>query len=576
MTAMFRKISPRYTPGYAVQKGDLFIIREKILQEMLLIFAVIGIPTVVVASTNAIVMQEKTLPFLYVGIYLLYFLIMLARELPYALRGYILISAIYFLAVSELFESGQMGDLRMFLIAFTSLTAVLFNRRHVIAAVLLSLVTIAGVGIYATLVPDPIIPALAILRHGTNWQTSAITFLIISASLSGAITLIIAGLQSNLTRQHELARSLEYERDTLEQRVQERTRGISRAMIQLQAAAEISRTISALSDPETLLQQVVDLIQSRFDYYYVGIFLVDDTRQNAVLQAATGEAGRLMISEGYQIVIGSNSMIGWAIANRTSRVALDVGDEVVRFNNPRLPLTRSELALPIIVRDSVIGAMTIQSQVTNAFDANDIAILESVSDSIGVALENDHLYHQTRQSLEEIRALNHEYLQRAWSEAVGMYGGLTYGYDNPFISTRSQTQPGNLIDIPLTLRDETIGSLTLEVDRAELSSEEMAFVENVTTQTAIALENARLFENTVRNADREKKVMQITAKIRSTNNPEEMMHIALSELQQALKATRTQIYIRQDKPSAGTQPAGSPAGTGKSPKPATGKLTARD
>ncbi len=109
---------------------------------------------------------------------------------------------------------------------------------------------------------------------------------------------------------------------------------------------------------------------------------------------------------------------------------MDVGSEAVRFNNPRLPLTRSEMALPIIAHYEILGAFTIQSEKANAFAEDDITILEGVADSLAVALENARLYQETRQNLEEIRALNRDYLQRAWAETVQTSGDLAYEYEN--------------------------------------------------------------------------------------------------------------------------------------------------
>ncbi|GEM_PF-982328 len=183
----------------------------------------------------------------------------------------------------------------------------------------------------------------------------------------------------------------------------------------LQVAAEVSRAASAILDPDELSQQVVDLVQQRFGLYYVGLFLMDANVKNLILRAATGEAGREMIQHRHQFTVGNSSMVGWCVANRRARIALDVGEDAVRFNNPLLPKTRSELALPLISRGQVLGALTIQSEQEAAFSDEDIETFQTMADQLANAIQNARLYDQLEQELEErkraemqVRQLNAE------------------------------------------------------------------------------------------------------------------------------------------------------------------------
>lgn len=527
----WQKISPQYTPPSIAAKGDLSVLRERILQIILLIFSVFGLPAIIFSALEeASKTGDYRLIFLFTGLYLLAVVFALFRDIPYAIRAHTLVTLVYLLAVSQVFEKGELGDTRLFLLVFITLSAILFNFHETAWAIFLSIATLWGIGLYATYTPNPIFPVLTNLREDANWFTASITLLMISLVISGAISVIISGLEGNLKKQAELTQHLSNERDALEGRIQERTENITRRMVQIRTAAEISRTISALSEPGVLLQQVVDLIRDRFNLYYVGIFLLDEARENAVLRAGTGEAGKRMISQGHQLSVGGSSMIGWSISNRTPRIALDVGAEAVRFNNPNLPLTRSEMALPIVVHDRALGAITVQSENPNAFDENDISILESVADSLGIALENDQLYNQTRENLEEIRALNREYLQRVWAETIETYGELNYEYTSAGVSQdRGWT---NTMKMPLVLRDEVIGEIVLEMERDKLSDDEVAFVNNVTTQTAIALENARLLQETERRAIQEQKLNELATRFSRAISIDEILRVAALELGQ--------------------------------------------
>jgi GAF domain-containing protein len=166
-------------------------------------------------------------------------------------------------------------------------------------------------------------------------------------------------------------------------------------------------------DVDELLPFVVDLIRQRFNLYYVGLFLIDDARENALLRAGTGEAGRLMLERQHQLPLDDRSMIGWTVQHQVPRIALDVGEDAVHFNNPDLPDTRSELALPLISRGQVLGAMTVQSMEAAAFSEQDVAILQTMSDQVATAIANAQLFEQAGQARKqaETRLRETQFLQ---------------------------------------------------------------------------------------------------------------------------------------------------------------------
>jgi GAF domain-containing protein len=183
--------------------------------------------------------------------------------------------------------------------------------------------------------------------------------------------------------------------------------------VRLQTAAEVSHAASSILDPDELIQQVVNLVQDRFDLYYAGLFLVEDEGTEdkpggawAVLRAATGEAGRQMLAQGHRLEVGGESMIGWCVANKQARIALDVGEDAVRFENPLLPKTRSELALPLVSRGQAIGALTIQSAQEAAFSDEDIAVLQTMADQLANTIANARLFEQAQAHTEEFAVLN--------------------------------------------------------------------------------------------------------------------------------------------------------------------------
>lgn len=210
-------------------------------------------------------------------------------------------------------------------------------------------------------------------------------------------------------------------RKTAELEQQQLMARLQRRSIQLQTAAEVSRAVSLMLDPDELLPQVAELICNRFNLYYVGIFLVEQEqasepgsppRRYAVLRAGTGEAGQKMLAAGHRLEVGGASMIGWCVAHAQGRIALDVGKDAVHFDNPALPATRSELALPLASRGQVIGAMTVQSAQEAAFSDEDITTLQTMADQVANAIENARLFQEIQASVEQ-QAHTHMALQES-------------------------------------------------------------------------------------------------------------------------------------------------------------------
>ncbi len=188
--------------------------------------------------------------------------------------------------------------------------------------------------------------------------------------------------------------------NTEEKNVDNKLVGVSRRATLLNAAAKVSRIVSSILDPEELLSRTVDIICDEYGFYYAGIFIVEhlkDGKNWAVLKAGRGKAGRIMIENNHKLEVGGRSMIGACTQLNEARIAFDVGKEAVWFNNPFLPDTRSEMALPLAVGGRVIGALTVQSVEEAAFSDEDVASLQALADQLAVAINNARLHQQNTQ-----------------------------------------------------------------------------------------------------------------------------------------------------------------------------------
>jgi GAF domain-containing protein/CHASE3 domain sensor protein len=366
---------------------------------------------------------------------------------------------------------------------------------------------------------------------------------------------------------------------TLEQRVAERTQG-------LKTAAEVARATTSVLDPDQLLRQVVDLARERFNLYYVGLFLLDEERKFAVLRAGTGEAGQQMLAQGHRLEVGGASMIGQCVARSEARIALDVGEEAAHFDNPFLPETRSEMALPLRSRGRVIGAMTVQSVQEAAFDEADVTVMQTLADQVAVAIDNAQLFAETQAALREMEAAQRRYLGQAWSEYArsGAVSGYEYsrGYGQAHAEVvplggealpevqqaimnlrpvvgNSDGDPGqtresssSVLVAPIVLRGQPIGALGFRQvgEDRQWSADDVALAETIAEELALALENTRLLEETQRRAARERLTGQVAGHMREILDVDSVLKTAVREIGETLQLHDITIRLEMDGDSA--------------------------
>jgi len=409
----------------------------------------------------------------------------------------------------------------------------------------------AAVAMYVWMSPahlDVLMFSTPNLDNAGKWILTISTLLITAGSIIGSQIALASNFRTSLEQGEEIAAELSRAQNSIEQQLQERTLYYQRHLLQGRVAAEISGSISSILNQQQLLQTVADLMKDRFDLYYVGVFVLDAERKFAVLRAGTGEAGKKMLAAHHSLPVGGSSMIGWSVLNRQPRIALDTGAEAIRFNNPYLPQTRSELALPIIAKGEALGALSVQSTQPNAFDEDDIAILQGIADSLGATLENARLYQQTENALNEVRAISNEFITASWSATVKEYGGLEYQFEDPLVTLKEEGSATH--EFPLLLRDQVIGYLTVENDAAELTPDEIAFAEAFTQQTAVALENARLLEETQRHAREEQKLNELSEQFSSARSIEEILRSAVTGLGKLPSVDEVSIHLVAPEPEA--------------------------
>jgi signal transduction histidine kinase len=170
---------------------------------------------------------------------------------------------------------------------------------------------------------------------------------------------------------------------------------------QLEAIAELGRHITSILDLDELLSQIVELIHHILAYYHVHVFLVDEVSKEAIFRAGSGEAGRLIEEQGgVRLKVGAQGIIGWVAGSGLPLLVNDVSQEPRYVPHEALSDTRSELAVPLKIGLRVIGVLDVQSDELNAFDLDDVAVLQALGDQVAIAIENARLFEE----LEEHKA----------------------------------------------------------------------------------------------------------------------------------------------------------------------------
>lgn len=355
----------------------------------------------------------------------------------------------------------------------------------------------------------------------------------------------------------------------LERRVAERTRAIERRAAQIQAVAEIGKSVAAQRNLEELLNRATHLISNRFNYYHVGIFLLDPRGEYAVLRAANSSGGAKMLAREHKLRVGREGIVGTAASTGEARIALDVGADAVYFDNPDLPETHSEIALPLIAGEEILGVLDVQSMAEQAFADEDIPALQILADQLAIAVQNARLFRDTQEALTSARRAYGDISQRGWQtllqriKAPG-YIGLSQGEVTKAtkaldVSTKNALLRGQFmlskdkksISVPVMSRGQTVGLMRLDKpSHAEpWKNEEIEDIEQLASQVGNALESARLYEEAQRRADTERMTSEIADAIRSSNNIESILQSTIRELGQKLGATRS--FIQLDVPSTG-------------------------
>ena len=367
---------------------------------------------------------------------------------------------------------------------------------------------------------------------------------------------------------NEMAAQLRDLIDSLETRIEERTQALQKRAKQLQIAAEVGSAAASMRDLDALLFRTTQLISEQFGFYHVGIFLLDAKKEFAILKAANSPGGRRMLARHHKLEVGKVGIVGYATGHGEARIALDVGEDAVFFNNPDLPKTRSEMALPLIVAGEVVGALDIQSEEPAAFVQDDIETLQVLADQIAIAIENARLFTENQKALESLQRAYGEISREAWKSMlkretrrfIGTERGVSVESEEETpdeltqkaLKERTPILQDHTLLIPLMVRGQSIGALRLsKPDNAPpWSEEEVEIAQTFTDQLGAALESARLYNEATRRAVIERAIGEIAAKISASIRMENILQTTAKELGRLLDDADIVVQLAEEEPSS--------------------------
>jgi len=513
--------------------------RARFLNTILRVVAGLGL-ILIVANIPLLKTSELiTYSILYIVLVIITF-----TPLTYAIKAGMLIISGYFVGVYTLLQLGPWSGVSVYFLAITLFAVLLFDEHIDRWVFTINLATIIVVGTLNTLGYLALASPKAPITELKNWVSYTADYFVLAAALIWAINLLKDEFKSVAEQFQSALGFLARDRRELEQQVDERTSGLVKKTAQLRAASFIAHQTAEIQDLDSILKTVVSLISDQFSFYHAGIFLINEVGDEVILVSSSSDGGKQMMEKGYSLKVEDQGAVGYAAAEKKPRIALDVGTDAVFFNNPDLPKTRSEVALPLTIHEKVLGVLDIQSDQPQAFNISEIDVLQTLADQVAVAIENARLLEESQTALMQIEALTAARARDAWRKRTDEN---VYSYTYTPLGIRSgklSEDKEGALKIPITLRGQRIGTISVShKDETSWNQIDQDLINEVAYQTGLAIENVRLVEDATQRAAQEQTVGELAARFSQFTDIDTLLQTAARELGQVADVAEVSVFI---------------------------------
>lgn len=530
--------------------GDVQIWRRQLVRNILRALVVVGGMALVGASYDAWVSQQLFQIPILAGLYLSLLIITFGSKIPYTVQAGALLVVFYFLGGFTLYLNGKDGVAFSFLLTLPFFAVLFFSWRVAVGILVLALATVIGFG--GAIVAGVLVVPVSDPQAVSEWISRGTVFLMLSSLLMLAQTYLFRRLTAALSVSQDLTRALQDERRKLETQVTERTADLTRRTRYLEAITQVAQDVVTILDLQELLSRVTDLISERLGFYHTAIFLLDSTGAWAELRAASGVGGQRLLTRGYRLPVGEG-LVGTVAAQGVYRLAAEVGASE-QFQRRELADSRSEIALPLRARGEIIGVLDVHSRESDAFGEEAITALQSLADQVAVAISNARLFAQLQESVTAERRAYGELSRTAWQELLRAESepgflsretGITPAGDlwrpemAEALAKGAVVANGPTVAVPIKVRDQVIGVVDgcKPGGTGEWTPDEIALLQLMTDQLGVALESARLYQDTQRRAAQEQAVGAVAAQLRASTDTDAILRTVAQELGQLLGAS---------------------------------------
>jgi GAF domain-containing protein len=541
--------------------------RDGFLRITLIVASIFGLAAVIPGVIGA---ANPLYAGLYIGVYVV-LLVITITPVSSTIKAATLVILIFGLGLLGLSESGIRGDAPLFMLGAIAISSLLFSWRAGWVVTALSMLSFVIVGWLVTsgtisITSDEVTPGTV-----ETWASGSTAVLLLAIVIVNGIRLTQDEFVKAQQRAQGVLDVIRSEKSTLEERVEKRTQDLADAnrvnehrANMFQAIAQVTRAIISTQNLQDLLPQIAQAISQHFDFYHTGIFLINPSREYAVLVAANSEGGQRMLERSHKLRVGQTGIVGYVAGTGKPRIALDTGADAVYFNNPDLPDTRSEMALPLMqAGGQIIGILDIQSTEPNAFNREDIEILITLADQVSMAISNARLYEGMQKNLLESEMLYRRDLVAGWrkfSQSQQIAGvqrtGITANlYTQPLPlpgadevintgTTHFDDEFDSRMTVPVKLRGEVVGVLQVKAEgERKWTEDEMDIITAIVERAALSMENARLLEESRMAAQKEHVIGEISAKISASAQIETILKTAVRELGSQINNAQVSVEL---------------------------------